>query len=119
MKKEIKDYVIEQTKNLIDAGSVCKEAKEAATRWLKALDTSEEKAETVKYIAELEEDIETIEDLLLFTRSDLPIKLFGEEKAKLFSAHAEELYKSGAKYCDCPACTACANILAKKDEILN
>lgn len=118
MNNEIKEFVIEQTKNLINAGSVCKEAKEAANRWLKAVNTSAEKDETIKYLAELEEDLESVDDLLAFTRSDLSAKLFGEEKSKVFLSHAEELYNSGAKYCDCPACAACAMILAKKDEML-
>jgi len=32
-------------------------------------------------------------------------------------AHAKEIKAKGAKYCDCPACTACAAILAKKAEM--
>ena len=34
------------------------------------------------------------------------------------AGHAQEIKKNGAKYCDCPACTACAAILAKKAELL-
>lgn len=118
MDKKILEKVVKETEALIAAGSVCKEAKEAATRWLKAVGTSEEKEETVRYVKELEEDLESIEDLLAFTSSPLCEQLFGKERAELFRKHAEELKNSGATHCDCPACTACANILALKDEIL-
>lgn len=118
MDKKTLDYVIEQTNALIASPTCCKEAREAAEKWLKAVGTANEKEETVKYIKELEEDIEGIDDLIEFASSPLAVKLFGEEKAKGFSAHAEDLKKSGAKYCDCPACVACANILEHKKELL-
>ena len=118
IKKEVLDYVVKETNALINAGSCCKEAKEAAEKWLKAIGTPDEAAETERYIKELEEDIEGIDDLVAFASSPLATQIFGEEKAKAFLAHAEELKKSGAKYCDCPACTACANILSKKTELL-
>ena len=34
MKKEVLDYVINETNALINAGSTCKESKEAAEKWL-------------------------------------------------------------------------------------
>lgn len=107
----------EETEKLIAAGSVCKEAKAAAEKWLLSLGTENEKAETSSYIKELEKDLNTTEDLLEFVNSPLCTKLFGD-KAAGFKAHAEELKRSGAKYCDCPACTACANILALKEDLL-
>ena len=69
-------------------------------------------------LKELEEDIEPIDDLVAFTESDTAVRLFGEERAKQFAVHARELKASGAKYCDCPACAACAAILEKKGELL-
>ena len=44
-------------------------------------------------------------------------KVFGE-RAKDVLAHAESIKAAGAKFCDCPACTAVAAILTKKDEML-
>ena len=113
MDKNTSDYVIEQAHALIAAPSCCKEAREAAEKWLKAVGTPDEEAETERFVKELKEDIEGIDDLLKFTSSPLAVQIFGEEKAKGFRDHAEELKKSGAKYCDCPACSACANILDK------
>ena len=34
--------------------------------------------------------------------------------AKNVLAHAQDIKAKGAKYCDCPACKAAADILAKK-----
>ncbi len=118
MNNKTMEYVVAQTKDLISASCVCKEAKEAAEKWLAALGTPDEKAETEKYLQELSEDVEPIDELLAFAGSSLCKSLFGEEAAKGFLKHAEELKAKGAAYCDCPACTACANILACKNEML-
>ena len=37
----------------------------------------------------------------------------GEEAAAGMLAHAEEIKAAGAKYCDCAACTAAHELLAK------
>lgn len=116
-KKEALAFAKEQTEKLINAGSVCKEAKEAAEKWLASLGTEREKAETAAYMKELSEDLETVEELLEFTNSPLCEKLFGERAAG-FKAHAEELKKSGAKYCDCPACSAAEKILSVREKLL-
>lgn len=117
MNKETLNFVIEKTNALINSGSVCKEAKAAAENWLKAVGTPDEKAETEKYLKELEEDIEPIDDLIAFLNTPLAAKLMGEDGAKNFLAHAEQRKAAGEKFCDCPACSACAEILSKKDEI--
>lgn len=41
----------------------------------------------------------------------------GEDGVKNFLAHAEQRKAAGEKLCDCPACSACAEILSKKDEL--
>ena len=91
MKKEVLDYVIEKTHELMNAASCSSEAKAAAQSWLDAVGTEQEADETKKYIAEL---------------------------AKNITAHAEEIKLAGAEYCDCPACAAVAEILARKKELL-
>lgn len=104
------EKIIAEVKNLIAAPSCCAEAKAAAEKWLAAVGTDNEAEETKNLVAELEEDIEPIDDLLAFASSPVCADIFGD-KAAGFLAHAKELKASGAKYCDCPACTACANIL--------
>lgn len=109
-------YVIEKVKELIAAPSCCAEAKAAAQSWLDALGTEHEAEESAKLIKELEEDIEPIDALVSFAESDVAEKVFGDGVAA-FRAHAKELKASGAKYCDCPACAACAAILEHKAKL--
>lgn len=104
------EKLISEVKNLISAPSCCAEAKAAAEDFLAAVGTDKEAEETKKLVAELQEDIETIDELIAFTSSEKCAQFFGD-KAEGFRAHALELKASGAKYCDCPACAACEKIL--------
>ena len=108
-------YIIDKINELIATSSCCAEAKAAAQAYLAAVGTERQAEEAKKFIKELEEDIEPIDDLLAFAGSDTAVKYFGAEGQKKFLAHAEELKASGAKYCDCPACSTVAAILAKKE----
>lgn len=117
MKKEIYEEVLRNAEALKNSPTGCKEVKLAAEEFIKALGTENEKAETIRFIKELEEDVEPIDDLIAFVASPLAKQIFGD-KAEGFKAHAYELKASGAKYCDCPACSAGANILKYKDELL-
>ena len=92
--------------------------KAAGQAWLDAAGTDQEAEKTKALIAELEEDIISIDGLIAFAGSKGGAKVFGEEKAKEVEAHAKEIKAAGAKYCDCPACSAVAAILEKKDEML-
>ena len=112
MKKEVLDYVIEKTHELMNAASCSSEAKAAAQSWLDAVGTEQE------YIAELEADIMPIDNLIAFAGSEAGAGYFGAELAKNITAHAEEIKLAGAEYCDCPACAAVAEILARKKELL-
>lgn len=117
MKKEVLDFVAEKTKELIDAPTCSQEAREAAKAWLDAVGTDKEQEETQKYIAELEEDIVTVDGLIAFAESEAGAGVFGE-KAPEVAAHGREIKAAGAKYCDCPACAAVEAILSKKEEML-
>ena len=119
MKKEILDYVVEKSKDLIDAASCSKEAKDAAQAWLNAVGTAGESEETKAYLAELEEDIVTVDGLFAFAQSEAGAQVFGgAEAAKKVAEHAQAIKAAGAKYCDCPACAAVEAILSKKDQML-
>ena len=96
MNKEILEAVTGEVRELLEAGSCCKEAK----------------------VAELEEDVMPIDGLIAFAGSDMGAKVFGAEGAKKLLVHAESIKAAGAKYCDCPACAACEKILAHKDELI-
>ena len=106
MNKEVLDYVVEKTHELIDAPTCSSEAREAAKAWLDALGTDAEAAETKKYIDELEADIMPIDTLISFAESEGGSQCFGADAAKNIAAHAKEIKAAGAKYCDCPACVA-------------
>lgn len=118
MDQKVLDYVVEKTHELMNAPSCSKEAKQAAQNWLDAIGTDNQLAETKKYIAELEADIMPIDGLITFANSEMGVKVFGEEMAKNVLAHAQDIKAKGAKYCDCPACKAAADILAKKEQML-
>ena len=118
MNQNVKDDVSQKVKELIEAPTCCKELKEAANHWLNALGTDHEAAATKSLIAELEEDLVTIDGLIAFAGSEGGVQVFGAEKAKEVEAHAREIKAAGAKYCDCPACAIVEAILARKAELL-
>lgn len=119
MDKEVLSYVVEKTRELADAPTCSAETKAAALTWLDAVGTENEAAETKRYIAELEEDIMPIDNLITFAESEAGAQVFGADKALDVAAHAREIKAAGAKYCDCPACAAVEAILEKKDCLLN
>ena len=118
MDREVLDFVVKKTHELMDAASCSSEAKAAAQVWLDAVGTDREAAETAKYIAELEADIVTVDGLISFAQSEAGASVFGADNAKNIAAHAREIKAAGAKYCDCPACAAAEAILDKKDTLL-
>lgn len=118
MDKKVLDYAVGKTQELINAPTCSSETKAAAQAWLDAIGTDNEASETQKYIAELEADIMPIDNLIGFAESDMGAQVFGADKAKDVAAHAKEIKAAGARYCDCPACIAVAEILEKKDELL-
>lgn len=113
MNENVKTYVAKKVKDLIAAPSCCAEAKAAAREWLAAVGTDREAEQTKKLIAELEMDIIPIDGLIAFAGSEAGAGVFGAEKAKEVKAHAEKIKADGAKYCDCPACSAAAAVLEK------
>lgn len=119
MSKEVGSYVVEKSKELMNAASCSKEAKDAAQAWIDAVGTDKEAEATRAYIAELEQDIMPVDMLIGFAESEAGVKVFGgEEAARNVAEHGKAIKAAGAKYCDCPACAAVEAILAKKDELL-
>ena len=74
------------------------------------MDHKEDQSST-PYIDALKNGVATIDELLAFAGSDHAKKILGEEGAKGLLAHAKDIQAKGAKYCDCPACTAALAIL--------
>jgi hypothetical protein len=107
MKPELQETI----KQLVRAESVCPEAKAAGKKALKAAGTPAEPAALKALKKECQEDITSIDDLLAFAHSDYAKKEFGAGY-EAFKKHCEDLQASGAKYCDCPACSAALKIIA-------
>ena len=70
-----------------------------------------------RQLAELEEDIVSIDDLIGLAESEMGQKIFGEN-AKNVSEEGRQAKAAGAKYCFCDACKAVEAILSKKAEML-
>lgn len=118
MDNKVKEFVAAKTRDLMAAPTCSGEAKAAAQRWLDAVGTASEGEETKKYLEELEADIMPIDTLIAFAQSEEGKGHFGAETAAGIAAHALEIKAAGAKYCDCPACSIAAEILARKGEML-
>jgi len=118
MKKEVSDYIAEKANELLEAPMTCQELKDRAHSWLNAFGTENEAEETKRFIAELEADIMPIDTLIQFAGSYSGKQYFGEEVSSGIVSHSKEIKASGAKYCDCQACSAVAAILSKKQEML-
>ena len=113
-----KQTLIEKIKAMAAAPSCCAGLKAAVQAYLDALGTTDEKSAAKNLIAEIEEDITNIDRLVAFAHSEHAKEIFGVEGAKKFAAHADELKASGAKYCDCGACTPGIEILQNKEILL-
>ena len=113
-----KQTLIDKLKELAASPSCCAPLKAAVAAYVDALGTDGEKTAAQNLIAEIENDITTVEDLVPFAHSETAVKIFGAEGAKKFAAHADELKASGAKYCDCGACAPAVEILANKELLL-
>lgn len=118
MEREVQNDIMEKARALINAPTCSGETKEAAQRWLDAVGTDGERAETQKFVEELEADIMPIDMLIGFAGSEKGIAYFGADTAAGIVAHAQEIKAAGARYCDCPACAIAAEILERKSELL-
>jgi len=106
-----KQELIETTKSLIAAPSCCQELKAVAQAWLNAVGTAGENAAAEALVAELKEDVCTIDEVIPFFESSLAVQYFGEEKAKELAALAHKVEADGGKWCFCDACAAGAKLL--------
>ena len=116
MDKELFDYVAERADILSTAESSKQETKDAALAWKEAVaadagDATVDEA-TAKFVDYLDGRPRTIDGLIAFLEG--PGKeLFGEEAAAQGLAAQQKRKEEGAKFCDCPSCTAASEILAK------
>jgi len=93
--------------------------REATKNYFSVLGTPNEKIAAQNFLDELKKDVEPIDTLLIFAHSNRAIEMFGAERAKIFAANADALKASGAKWCNCRACTLGLEIPEHKDILLN
>ncbi len=103
--------LVQTVKNLIAAPSCCQELKAAGKKWLDSIGSAGENAAWAALVAEVKEDVCSIDDALAFFESERGMQFFGAEKAKALAVHARDRKTQGEKWCDCPACAAGVKIL--------
>ncbi len=113
-----KAEIRQKVQDLVNAPSCYAGLKAVAMEWLKAEGTEAEKEMSVKLVAELEDDVQTIDEVLEFFSSEAGQKAVGAEVAAGMAAHFKEVKAAGGKWCDCPACVAGRAILDNKELIL-
>lgn len=116
MEKELFDFVVEKISILSKADTAKQETKDAALAWQQAVeaDGSDETVEaaTNKLLDFLESRPTPIDGLIAFLQG--PAKeFFGEEGAAAALAAQQERKAAGAKWCNCEACAAASELLAK------
>lgn len=110
------DYIAPRVDILSTSQASTQVTKDAAVAWKKAIaadnsDTVIEQA-TKQLLDILEGRPTTIDGVIAFAQG--PAKeMFGEEAAAQFLAKQQQRKADGAKWCDCDACTAASEILAK------
>ena len=112
-----KSEVLVKVKELIAAPSCYSELKTIAQEYLASVGTANEKAAGKKLIAELKEDVETIEQVMAFLNSENAIEILGKEAVAVMLEQGKKIKTAGGKYCFCPACVAGKAILDMKDEM--
>lgn len=116
MEKELFDYAAERAEVLATNDASTQVTKDAAAAWKAAVaaDASDEAvaAATDKLLDVLEGRPTTIDGVIAFAEG--PAKqLMGEEAAAAMLAEQLKRKEAGAKYCNCPSCTAASELLAK------
>lgn len=115
MEKELVDFVAERADVLAESHASTQVTKDAALAWKKAVaDGGEAAADaaTDQLLDVLEGRPTTIDGVIAFAEG--PAKeMLGEEAAAQMLAAQKARKEQGAKWCNCDACTAATEILAK------
>lgn len=114
-----KNEMINICRELISNPPCCKELQAAGQKWLDSIGTEEEHAAAEVLIAELEADVNTIDDTIGFFRTDFAKEHLGAERVESMLTAALAAKENGEKWCTCPACQRGALMLANRDAILN
>ena len=111
-----KQTLIEKVRDMATTPTCCPVLRRAAKGYLSSM--SVEKTAAKNFIDELEEDIQTVDELVTAAHSEQLIELLGAAHARLLADKADALKARGEKYCDCPACKIGREILVHKKVLL-
>ena len=113
MDKELLDYTAQKVDELLTAHSSSQVTLEAAQGWKDAIAAGKDADAATKALLDaIDQHHTTIDELIAFAGGAAK-DVLGEEVAAGMLAHALEIKEQGAKYCDCAACTATHELLAK------
>ena len=117
----MKEQIIAKVKEAIEAPSCCAGLKAAGEKYLQAVEANEGSAEAKEaakeLVAELEADVNPIEDSIAFFESDMGKQVFGDQRDGMVASF-KEAQAAGEDTCLCPACQAGKALLGMKEEIL-
>ena len=120
MDKELFDFVAERAQILSVSDASTQVTKDAAQAWLDATaaDSSDAAVEdaTKTMLDILEGRPTTIDGVIAFAQGPA-IEMLGEEVAANMLAAQLKRKEEGAEYCNCEACSAATELLAKFDRI--
>lgn len=114
MEKSMIDFIAERVEILAASHASTQVTKDAALAWKEAVAGNEAAADeaTEKLLGILDGRPTTIDGVIAFAEGPA-IEMLGEEAAAKMLAAQKERKASGAKWCNCDACTAATEILAK------
>lgn len=114
MERELFDYIAERVDVLAASGASTQVTKDAALAWKEAVaaEGADVEAATEKLLDILEGRPTTIDGVIAFAQGPA-VQFMGEEAAAQMLARQLERKEQGAKFCDCEACTAASQLLAK------
>ena len=113
----IHTQVKELVQALLDAPTSNPTLKEFAQSWINAEGKPEQEELTKQLVSVAEQNIALIHETIGFAGSELAVQILGEEGAANLLQHAKDIKAKGAKFCDCPGCTAAKHIIDLKAEI--
>ena len=109
------EKTIALVKEVLAAPSCCAELKAAGEKWLASVGTGEQKAAADALLAELKEDVSSIDGVIGFFGSEAGKGYFGAEKAAQLLKAAQDAKAAGGKYCICDACQKGAKLIENPD----
>ena len=120
MEKALFDYISERADILEVSSASTQVTKDAASAWKKAVKDDQSDAnvqEATKQFLDIMEGRPTSIDGVIAFAQGPAAGIFGEEAAAAMLEEQLKRKEEGAKYCNCEACTAATELLAKFDRI--